>query len=144
MRTLASAGVVGVSVDIWWGIVEREPGIYDWTGFLALLRLIKAEGLKVQAIMSWHACGGNVGDDDVNIPLPPWILSCSSDDMWYQDQWGALNKECISLWADHMPCLPGGRTPLDAYASFAAAFARTFRDDLVRKRHVVLPRRCTG
>jgi beta-amylase len=30
--------------------------------------------IKVQAVMSFHACGGNIGDT-VNIPLPPWVLA---------------------------------------------------------------------
>ena len=31
-------------------------------------------GLKVQAVMSFHAGGGNVGDGSTDIPLPPWVM----------------------------------------------------------------------
>jgi len=41
---------------------------------LTLVQLAKNAGLKVQAIMSFHQCGGNVGDS-CNIPLPQWVLN---------------------------------------------------------------------
>ena len=30
-------------------------------------------GLKLQAVMSFHACGGNVGDY-AQVPLPKWVM----------------------------------------------------------------------
>ena len=63
MQKLKSAGVEGVMMDVWWGLVEREaPGTYNWGGYAELLEMAKQHGLKVQAVMSFHKCGGNVGD----------------------------------------------------------------------------------
>ena len=53
----------GVMMDVWWGLVEREkPGEYNWGGYVELMEMAKKHGLKVQAVMSFHQCGGNVGD----------------------------------------------------------------------------------
>jgi beta-amylase len=56
-----------------WGAVEREPQQYDWSGYRALFEAAKRVGLKIQAVMSFHACGGNVGDS-AQVPLPSWVL----------------------------------------------------------------------
>ena len=71
---LQRAGVDGVMADVWWGIVEREgPKMYNWTGYDELVRLVGSTGLKLQCVMSFHQCGGNVGDACF-IPLPEWVL----------------------------------------------------------------------
>lgn len=56
-----------------WGAVERQPRHYDWSGYRQVIDLIKSLGLKVQAVMSFHACGGNVGDS-AQVPLPSWVM----------------------------------------------------------------------
>jgi beta-amylase len=56
-----------------WGAVERCPGVYDWEPYKTLVEDVKALGLKLQVVLSFHACGGNVGDY-ASIPLPPWVL----------------------------------------------------------------------
>jgi beta-amylase len=62
--------------------------------------------------MSFHSCGGNVGDT-VDIPLPQWVLNAGALDpnIFYTDRMGYRNLECISLFADHAPVL-AGRTPV--------------------------------
>ena len=68
------AGVEGVMVDIWWGIVEHAgPQLYDFSAYQRLFSRIAGSGLKVQAVMSFHAAGGNVGDT-CNINLPSWVV----------------------------------------------------------------------
>ena len=68
------AGVEGVMVDVWWGIVEHAgPRRYDFSAYKRLFDRIAASGLKVQAVMSFHAAGGNVGDT-CNISLPRWVV----------------------------------------------------------------------
>ncbi|XP_040957916.1 beta-amylase 1, chloroplastic [Gossypium hirsutum] len=63
LHALKSAGVEGIMIDVWWGLVEREAtGAYNWGGYAELLEMAKKHGLKVQAVMSFHQCGGNVGD----------------------------------------------------------------------------------
>jgi hypothetical protein len=46
---LQRAGVDGVMVDVWWGIVEsRGPKMYNWTGYDELVSLVASSGLKLQ------------------------------------------------------------------------------------------------
>lgn len=62
-QAMKGAGVEGVMVDVWWGLVEKErPGEYNFGGYEELLAMAAKFGLKVQAVMSFHQCGGNVGD----------------------------------------------------------------------------------
>jgi len=63
LAALKSAGVEGIMVDVWWGIAEAEgPGQYNFNGYMELMEMARKNGLKVQAVMSFHQCGGNVGD----------------------------------------------------------------------------------
>ncbi|CAA2974484.1 50S ribosomal L19-1, chloroplastic [Olea europaea subsp. europaea] len=62
LTDLKSAGV-GVMVDAWWGLVEKDgPLNYNWEGYAELVNMVKKHGLKLQLDMSFHHCGGNVGD----------------------------------------------------------------------------------
>lgn len=73
LHALKSAGVEGIMIDFWWGLVEREaPGAYNWGGYAELLEMAKKHGLKVQAVMSFHQCGGNVGDSCTCVS-PPYL-----------------------------------------------------------------------
>lgn len=66
---LAAAGVEGIAVECWWGIVEREaPRVYDWGGYLELVFLARRFGLKVRAIMAFHQCGTGPGDPSWFVP----------------------------------------------------------------------------
>jgi Glycosyl hydrolase family 14 len=57
-----------------WGICERHgPGEYDFTAYMELFKKAKKHNLKVQAVMSFHQGGGNVGDGSTYIPLPSWV-----------------------------------------------------------------------
>lgn len=63
LMALKSAGVEGVMVDVWWGLVEKEgPCKYNWEGYAELVHMVQRHGLKLQMVMSFHQCGGNVGD----------------------------------------------------------------------------------
>ena len=48
LRTLHKAGVEGVMIDVWWGIVEHAPGKYDFSAYRRLLQKIADSGLKAQ------------------------------------------------------------------------------------------------
>lgn len=65
-------GIQGNAV-VQWGAIERQPGVYDWSGYQELFGMVKTQGLRIQAVMSFHACGGNVGDY-AQVPLPEWVL----------------------------------------------------------------------
>uniref|UniRef100_A0A2P2IZR4 Beta-amylase n=1 Tax=Rhizophora mucronata TaxID=61149 RepID=A0A2P2IZR4_RHIMU len=63
LMALKSAGVEGVMVDAWWGLVEKDgPLKYNWEGYAKLVQMVQRHGLKLQVVMSFHQCGGNVGD----------------------------------------------------------------------------------
>ncbi|KAL0376858.1 UNVERIFIED_CONTAM: Beta-amylase 1, chloroplastic [Sesamum calycinum] len=109
------------------GLVEGEkPGEYNWGGYSELLEMAKKHGLKVQAVMSFHQCGGNVGDS-CTIPLPKWVVEeiDKDPDLAYTDQWGRRNYEYLSLGCDTLPALKG-RTPVQCYSDFMRAFRDTF------------------
>jgi beta-amylase len=178
----AVAGVHGVIIDVWWGVAEPAPGAYDFAGYKRVVATFLAAGLRVTCIMSFHACGMNVGDD-VTVELPVWAQSAAvtldsrepvatasgrqrqshslSAGSWaseaggdggacspfYVDSSGAVNREYLSLWADHQPCLPcaphgretaettaavaaSQRTPLQAYTDFMVAFRNAFAEEL--------------
>lgn len=91
-QALKQIGVDGVMVDVWWGVVERiGPKEYDWAAYKQLMSMVKAAGLKLQATMSFHACGANVGDV-YEIPLPSWVLEAAlqDPDMLFTDQHGCV------------------------------------------------------
>lgn len=129
LHTLKQAGVEGVMVDVWWGIVERAgPKQFDLSAYKRLFFKVAAAGLKVQAVMSFHAAGGNVGDT-CKIPLPKWVLDIGerNSDIFYTDKQGHRNKECLSLGCDDLP-LFWGRTPVQMYTDFINAFADKFQN----------------
>jgi hypothetical protein len=69
LAALAAAGVAGVAVELWWGVVERRsPGEYDWAGYLELAAMARRHGLRVRAILAFHQCGA--GPHDL-----PWCVS---------------------------------------------------------------------
>ena len=131
LARLRAAGCEGVMVDVWWGVVERAaPRSYDWGAYVQLLGIVKASGLRLQACLSFHACGANVGDV-VDIPLPSWVLECAlrDPDMLFTDAHGYRNPECLSLFADGAATL-AGRTPLQCYSDFMRSFRAAVEDDL--------------
>jgi beta-amylase len=129
LRALYRAGVEGVMIDVWWGIVEHAgPQQYDWSAYRRLFQKAANAGLKIQAVMSFHAAGGNVGDT-CKISLPSWVSDVGTDcpDIYYTDRAGYRNRECLSLGCDDQP-LFYGRTPVDMYRDFIEAFADEFED----------------
>ena len=139
LQMLKKAGVEGVMIDVWWGIVEHAgPQQYDFSAYQRLFATAAQAGLKIQAVMSFHAAGGNVGDT-CKIGLPKWIsdIGISNPDIFYTDKHGYRNKECLSLGCDSEP-LFWGRTPVNMYRDFISAFADTF-DDLAGRLRQCLP-----
>lgn len=131
LLALNSAGVEGVMLDVWWGIVEKdEPGKYNWAGYKELIDMVKKHGLKVQAVMSFHQCGGNVGDSCF-IPLPKWVVEeiDRNQDIAYSDKHRSRNYEYLSLGCDTLPVLKG-RSPVQAYSDYMRSFRDNFKDFL--------------
>lgn len=131
LMALRSAGVEGVMVDVWWGLVEKDgPMRYNWEAYMELVKMVERNGLKLQMVMSFHQCGGNVGDS-CSIPLPPWVHEEMSrdPDIVYTDRSGRRNPEYISLGCDTLPVLRG-RTPIQVYADYMRSFRERFSDYL--------------
>ncbi|KAK3225054.1 hypothetical protein Dsin_004916 [Dipteronia sinensis] len=131
LMALKSAGVEGVMVDAWWGLVEKDgPLKYNWEGYAELIQMVQRHGLKLQVVMSFHQCGGNVGDS-CSIPLPPWVLEeiSKNPDLVYTDRSGRRNAEYISLGCDTMPLLRG-RTPIQVYSDYMRSFRDRFSEYL--------------
>ncbi len=106
-RQLAEAkklGVDSVSTDVWWGMIEPEKGKFDFSYFDKLSDHIIKAGLRWNPILSFHECGGNVGDT-VNVPLPSWIWADlasklpggTPDSVKYKSEQGNTSKE------NHLP-----------------------------------------
>ncbi|RWW90148.1 hypothetical protein BHE74_00000715 [Ensete ventricosum] len=114
LKQLRAADVDGVMVDVWWGIIESKgPKSYEWGAYRELFKMVQEEGLKLKAIMSFHQCGGNVGDS-VYIPIPQWVrdVAAANPDIFYTDKSGTGNPEYLSLGVDNEP-LFGGRTAVE-------------------------------
>ena len=124
---LKANGVHGVMADVWFGLVERDqPHQYRWQPYLDLCEILKGKGLKLQTVLSFHQCGGNVGDKCM-IPLPRWILDIGNknNDIFFKDTRGNVDTEYVSWGADEQP-LFAGRTMLEVYRDFMQDFRRTF------------------
>lgn len=49
LEMLRAAGVEGVMVDVWWGIVEHAgPQVYDFSAYRRLFEQVESKGLKIQ------------------------------------------------------------------------------------------------
>ncbi|KAK9867944.1 hypothetical protein WJX84_010292 [Apatococcus fuscideae] len=137
LDTMRVSGVRGVAVDVWWGAVERQPKRYDWAGYRQLFDLVKSLGLKIQVVMSFHACGGNVGDS-AQVPLPKWVLQAGDHDpdLFFMDRprerWepSQRNREYLSFFADEAPRALKGRQPIQCYTDFMRSFRDNFLADL--------------
>jgi hypothetical protein len=54
LRVVKAAGVDGVMVDCWWGIVEaNRPQEYNWTGYKRLFQMIREIKLKLQVTITF-------------------------------------------------------------------------------------------
>lgn len=65
--------------------------------------------------MSFHECGGNVGDD-VHIPLPKWVVEIGKEnpDIFFTDRDGRRNHECLT-WGINKQRVLRGRTAVEVY-----------------------------
>ena len=75
----------------------------------------------------WHKRRRRVRD------LPDWVLESGiqDPDLFFTDQYGYRNPECISLWADDARTV-AGRTPRECYRDFMVSFRDTFENLLQR------------
>ncbi|KAL0905122.1 hypothetical protein M5K25_027300 [Dendrobium thyrsiflorum] len=132
LKVLKSVNVDGVMVDCWWGIVEANgPQKYSWQGYKQLFQMVQELSLKLQVVMSFHECGGNVGDD-VYIPLPIWVseIGKKNPDIYFTNRKGGRNTECLTWGIDKERVL-GGRTAVEVYFDFMRSFRVEFDEFFV-------------
>ncbi|XP_051132863.1 beta-amylase 7-like isoform X2 [Andrographis paniculata] len=128
-KTLKSLNVDGVMVDCWWGIVEAHtPQEYNWNGYKKLFQVVREHNMKLQVVLSFHECGGYVGDD-VRIPLPHWVaeIGRSNPDIFFTDRAGRRDPECLSWGVDKERVLRG-RTAVEVYFDYMRSFRIEFDD----------------
>ncbi|KAL7587315.1 hypothetical protein Lser_V15G40380 [Lactuca serriola] len=131
LKQLKDAGVDGVMCDVWWGIVESKgPKEYDWRAYRTLFQLVQDCKMKMQVVMSFHQCGGNIGDV-VNIPIPHWVrdVGVTDPDIFYTDRVGNRNVEYLTIGVDNQP-LFGGRTAIEMYSDYMKSFKENMVDFL--------------
>ncbi|XP_048421751.1 beta-amylase 2, chloroplastic-like isoform X1 [Pyrus x bretschneideri] len=129
LQVLKSVGVDGVMVDCWWGIVEaHNPQQYNWNGYKRLFQIVRDLNLKLQVVMSFHECGGNVGDD-VYIPLPHWVteIGQKNPDIYFTNKEGKRNAECLTWGIDKERVLRG-RTAVEVYFDYMRSFRVEFNE----------------
>lgn len=100
--TLKNNGVAAVTTDVWWGKFEPSNNNFVWNGstanYIRLAQTIKDAGMKWIPILSFHQCGGNVGDS-CNIPLPSWVWSGgTADERKFKSEQGNYSNEYLSFW----------------------------------------------
>jgi beta-amylase len=98
-----------ISVDVWMGLVNPEEDVFVWSYYRKLFTTIIEYGFKIVPIMSFHQCGGNIGDT-VYQPVPAWLwkkmmsLGLVSDvsDLRYVSEYNNACIEYPSAWMIHL------------------------------------------
>ena len=128
LATVKAYGVDAVSVDVWWGDVEKRDNRFTWGYYDRVFRAITDAGLDIAPIFSFHQCGGNVGDDYTSL-LPSWLwrkyagrsiggVELGLKGLQHRSEQGNYSPETVQGWAD--------RAVANEYRDFARAFTRHF------------------
>jgi hypothetical protein len=117
-------GIDAIVTDIWWGKVEAEGDQeFNWQYYDRLVKAIQSANLHWIPLLSFHQCGGNVGDD-CDIPIPSWIWKHFPDvapqALQYISEKGNASPEVVSLWADDLV--------IPEYQELMVAFAQRYGD----------------
>jgi beta-amylase len=128
LQSVKEYGVDAVSVDIWWGKVETADQRFSWGYYDTIFQKITARGLAIVPILSFHQCGGNVGDT-CNIPVPNWVwgkyagrtigsVTLDGNGLKHRSEQGNYSSETVQGWADSLVT--------NEYADFATAFTNRY------------------
>ena len=133
LAAVKAYGVDAVSVDVWWGDVEKAgDNRFDWSYYDRVFRTITDAGLDIAPIFSFHQCGGNVGDDYTSL-LPAWLwkkyagrrvdgIRLGEHGLQHRSEQGNYSPETVQGWAD--------RVVANEYRDFTEAFTRHFEREL--------------
>ncbi|XP_077237591.1 beta-amylase 4 isoform X2 [Tasmannia lanceolata] len=128
LKALKLAGVHGIAVEVWWGIVERSsPFAYNWFLYEELFKLVLDSGLKLHVSLSFHASMQSSSNVKGYVGLPLWIIEIGylNRDIYYRDKNGFSNDDYLTLGVDQVP-LFCGRTALQCYEDFMFSFMTKF------------------
>lgn len=129
---ISNSSINAVSTDVWWGLVEVEPRVYNWSLYAALFQTIQNNmtNAKVKAVINFHACSPGFFCD-VDVPLPPWISSMNetNPNVFYTDVNGFSSFDYLTSGVDHIAFDPLGRTAVEIYAEFIQSFAQEFSEN---------------
>lgn len=125
LQEIKQLGAYAVSTDLWWGLIEPAEGVFDWAYYQRVAQAIHAAGLKWVPIISFHQCGGNIGDD-VSVLLPSWVFSKlakllgNAEAAKFVSEQGNASNEYVSFWATYLV--------LELYTKVMKAFQEHFAD----------------
>jgi hypothetical protein len=129
IREAKRLGAFAVSTDVWWGVAERSgDNQFDWKYYKKMAQTVKDAGLKWVPILSFHQCGGNVGDT-CDVPLPSWVFETvamqsnkglSADDIKNKSSQGNVSGESVSVFASDLA--------LNQYKEFMNSFQENFKE----------------
>jgi beta-amylase len=139
LKEAKSLGAEAVSADVWWGLIEPRDGKFNFAYYDRFADAVEKAGLKWVPILSFHQCGGNVGDD-CDVKLPTWLArkygkldpTAGPNALFAKSEQGNFNHESISPWAS--------QAALGEYESVMRAFQKHFaqRRDLIAEINISL------
>ena len=127
-----SIGVDAISVDVWWGFVEKQNNNFYWSYYFKVFNLIIENNLDIIPIMSFHSFDpGENSKFKAPVPLWAWNLiskesGLTKQDLKYTSEDMDVYKkhkhsdEYISLWLD--------KWTLVQYSEFISEFISVFKD----------------
>ena len=121
---LKNNGVDGVTIDVWWSLIEKMPYRYDFKFYESLFEIVISTGLSIHCSLNFHGFEGENG-----IELPNWILKTRSlEEIFDIDSKSNEYKAYISIFADDKKIFGYSRlrTPLEIYKDFGIEFKNTF------------------
>ena len=133
LEAAQASGVQAVTLDLWWGRFQPQLGTIDWSQYTEAAAHVIKKGFKFVPILSFHRCGGNVGDVCA-VPLPSWVWGelarqagggLTAEDMKYKGENGEINEDAVPVWAR--------RWSLPLYQTAMNSFRSEFIDQLARK-----------
>lgn len=125
-------GIDAISVDVWWGLVEKKNNKFDWEYYFKIFKEITSNNLDIIPIISFHSFDPGI-NSNFRAPLPDWIWQYISEesgldiiDLKYNsediDENGVykISDEYISLWVNEWA--------IPEYQDFISEFVFTFED----------------
>ncbi|XP_021740709.1 inactive beta-amylase 4, chloroplastic-like [Chenopodium quinoa] len=128
LKALKAAGVHGVAVEVWWGVVEHtSPYSYDWSLYEELFKMVSEAGLKLHIALCFHSNARLSSQHKGSVSLPLWIqkIGAIDRDIFYRDRSGNFCDDYLTLGVDELP-LFCGRTALQCYEDFIFSFLDKF------------------